>query len=144
MSSEITTGMSAPPIGITSMTPSTAAKPTSSQNGNEGSESAISQMPSATQVRASSAFSTCRPGSRTGRSVTSPCSLPKAIALPVSETPPISPEATAANANWKSTVSTKPPFNASSSAAPTAIAEAPPPKPLNTATTCGIAVSGER
>ena len=76
--------------------------------------------------------------------MTSPCSLPKAIALPVIETPPISPEATAATVNWKPISSTPTPFNASSSAAPTAIAEAPPPKPLNTATTCGIEVSGER
>src|SRR5919106_1068600 len=144
LSNEITTGISAPPIGITSLIPSRQETPVNHQYGADDVGHRTSQTLSATQINTSPPLIACRPGSRTGRSSMRLCSLPNATALPVNATPPMRAESAAETVNWMLISSTNPPLSASSNAAPTASAEAPPPNPFRTATTCGMAVMGAR
>ena len=84
----MTTGMSAPPIGMMIRTPSRKARIAIIQNCagpcamHIHTTSAISAMPS-------SAFSGCCPGKVMGAPLMMPCSLPKAMIEPVNVTAPI-------------------------------------------------------
>ena len=68
----MTTGMSAPPMGITNMIPSREATPTKIQNGSEEVGSPTSQALRPRQTSTSITFITCRPGNKTGRSLINP------------------------------------------------------------------------
>ena len=61
-SSEITTGMSAPPIGSTNSTPKTSAPPTSSQRSQPRSEPSRIAAPSAMHALISAALTSFWPG----------------------------------------------------------------------------------
>ena len=91
-STEITTGMSAPPMGMTTSTPQTSAASASAQN-----SPAVPQP-----AKASAAISTMRPTKAltarwpvkvTGALCINPCSLAKATTEPVKVTAPMAVEA---------------------------------------------------
>ena len=85
---EITTGMSAPPIGTISRKPSANDTKRSSQKAGVASietKSAISRIKRAP----SAALTRCCPGKTNGRPVTSPCNLAKATTEPVKVIAPI-------------------------------------------------------
>ena len=134
-SSEITTGMSAPPIGSTKRTPKRSAKSTSSQITHCWLAPAIRAMPRAMAPRKTAALKTFWPGKVIGRPLTSSCSFAKATSEPAKEIDPIRAESTVEtigvaarlpSAMWNSEIATR--------------AAAPPPTPLNSATIWGIAV----
>ena len=77
-------------------------------------------------------------GNVTGFPVTMPCSLPKAIRLPEKVTAPISVLSTIVTPASVPSAGPAPPARTNSAAA--TAADAPPPKPLKTATSCGMAV----
>ena len=135
--SEITTGMSAPPIGSTNTTPNRAATRIAAASSHQLTV-AIAAAPRAIEPTNSSAFPTCWPGYVIGRPLIRSCSFPNAIIEPANEIEPTSAENTvetprstptsplSAQTVWNSTSETN--------------AAAPPPTPLNSATICGIAV----
>src|SRR5665213_3238571 len=79
---EITTGMSAPPIGRISSNPSSREIPTISQNCS-GPCAMVNQTMQLISANPSSALSGCCSGKTSGRPVIRPCSLPKAMIEPV-------------------------------------------------------------
>ena len=81
-SSEITTGMSAPPIGSTKRTPKSAAAAISTQSSHSAWTPATSARPAARPPRNTSAFPTFCPGYVIGRPPISSCSFAKAIIEP--------------------------------------------------------------
>ncbi len=135
--SEITTGMSAPPIGSTNTTPNSAATRIAAARSQKLTD-AIAAAPSAIEPRKSTAFPICWPGYVIGRPLIRSCSFPNATSEPANEIEPTSAEKTvetprstptspeSAQTVWNSTSETS--------------AAAPPPTPLNSATICGIAV----
>ena len=135
LSSEITTGMSAPPIGSTNMLPSSAAAirmPTKSHS----SVLPATIMPEKTrQVRSSARLISCCSGSWIGRPGRISCSLPKAMFEPQKETDPMIAE----NSIGISVSRGRSP-PAWRNSAHAISATAPPPTPLKSATICGIAV----
>ena len=136
-SSEITTGMSAPPIGSTTMLPSTAAATRMRMNRPSDSAPAAIATEQPIATSSSSAFTICCPGSWIGRPGRSSCSFPKAMFEPQNETEPM----IAANRIGISASSSGlPPVISSASRYSTneISATAPPPTPLNSATICGI------
>jgi len=122
-SSEITTGMSAPPIGKVTSAPSAAAAPKNSNSRSPLSTPAprMSATPTATTARPM--LPICSAAER-GDLRTSPCSLANAISEPVNATMPMSAPTTASAST--SGARAAPP---SSSIAAMAAA-APPPMPL--------------
>src|SRR4051812_6760053 len=136
-SNEITTGMSAPPIGSTNMTPNSAATTIIAARPQKLT-AAIAQIPSATAQTKMSPLTTCWPGNVIGWPLISSCNFANATIEPANEIEPISAERTVemprstptlpaiAQTVWNSTSDTS--------------AAAPPPTPLNSATICGIAV----
>jgi hypothetical protein len=60
--SEITTGMSAPPMGSTKRTPKSAAQPRTIASSHSSCTPATVAAPTATAVRSTSPFTTCCPG----------------------------------------------------------------------------------
>ena len=133
---EITTGMSAPPIGSTANTPSEPAVSSSSQNSPSDSVPAAITIAIATLNAASPAL-TWRGIRKRPLSVS--WSLRKAMIEPQKEIEPM----IAANRIGISTSSsgfTPPPSSASRYSTTEISATAPPPTPLNSATICGIAV----
>jgi hypothetical protein len=135
--SEITIGMSAPPIGSTKRTPRMSAPGKRSASQIPSSVAAVSAINtmSAAPTRALIAF--CA-GKTIGRPGTTSCSFPKATRLPQKLTEPASAE--------KRTPTSASPASRSGSGArawnsAAAIrAAAPPPTPLKSATICGMAV----
>ena len=136
-SSEITTGMSAPPIGSTKTIPNSAATPIAAASSQNSTET-IATAASAIAPTNRSALPTCWAGYVIGRPLISSWSFPKATSEPENEIEPTSAEMTVATPRstptspacaqtlWNSTSETR--------------AAAPPPTPLNSATICGIAV----
>ncbi len=95
---EMTTGMSAPPIGSVMVIPSTSASANSAVTC-PGSCSpapmcAVTIPPSSSVAARMTRLMTCCPEKRRLRLI-SPCSLPKAIALPLKEIAPMIPPTTA-------------------------------------------------
>ena len=133
--SEITTGMSAPPIGSTNITPNTSASTISATIAHCSSSPATIAIPSAAAPPRTRTFTTFWPGKTIGRPLTSSCSLAKATSEPANEIEPISAESTIERASSQ----TSTPSSSWNSASATSAA-APPPTPLNRATICGIAV----
>ena len=88
LSSEITTGMSAPPIGITIITPSTSEAPSSVRNHGAPPPSATPAT-SPRMPRNSRALNTLWKLEASARSEMIPCSFKKAIRLPLNEIEPI-------------------------------------------------------
>ena len=137
-SSEITTGMSAPPIAITMITPSSSDSTMASASTPSLWLPTYCEAARPSTARNSTAFTSFWPGIVTGLPVISSCSLPNATIDPAKLTDPTiaenSVDVTASLASdrleevamWYS-------LNAISAAAP-------PPTPLNSATICGIAV----
>ena len=135
LSSEMTTGMSAPPIGSTNSTPKRTASATSSHSTHWSSTPAMSAIPSPTAPRKTAALKMFWPGKVIGRPLRSSCSFANATSEPANEIEPIRAESTVDTigvvsrlplAMWNSAIATS--------------AAAPPPTPLNRATICGIAV----
>jgi hypothetical protein len=82
--------MSAPPIGITSSTPSPSDSAIIATNIAGRSGPSVNATPRPTIANASRRFSGCWPGNRTGRPGIHSWSLPAAMALPENVTAPIS------------------------------------------------------
>ena len=85
---ETTTGMSAPPIGTISVTPSRKASAATAQNAASPCP-ATNQAPEASISNANARLSGCWPAKTTGRPDTSPCNLAKASTEPVKVKAPI-------------------------------------------------------
>ncbi len=135
--SEITTGMSAPPMGRTSRTPKRRA-PITSTIAQTPASVAPARTPTPTSARNRTPFTTCWPAKTIGRPGSSSCSLPNAIRLPEKLIDPIRAEKSKAP---MCSGSTCPGSGASRWNSAAAIrAAAPPPTPLKSATICGIAV----
>jgi hypothetical protein len=139
LSSEITTGMSAPPMGSTSPTPSASASAVPIQNtSGSGSGVATCHTPTARIAAKISPLTTCCPRYVTGRPVISSCSLANATTLPVSVTAPMSVPSWMATPVGTASRSRR--AAARSSSAPLTSSDAAPPSPLSSATICGMAV----
>ena len=140
LSSEITTGMSAPPIGSTTKLPSTAAASSSTMMRPSASEPATIATAQATATSSSTRLSTCcvRPGPKLiGRPGRISWSLPKAMFEPQKDTEPTIAANRLKIATYVGSTA-KPSVWRNSTQAISATA--PPPTPLNSATICGIAV----
>ena len=135
LSSEITTGMSAPPIGTTASTPTARATPATPQYP-AGSAATPPQMAIAMSPAPSRPLTTCWPGNTRGRPGKTPWSFPKATKLPVRVTAPITSDARI-DTMVSGAMSSR---SASTTATAATIADAAPPNPLKAATICGIAV----
>ena len=136
-SSEITTGMSAPPIGSTTMFPSTpAASRIPMMNSAWEWVPAASTIADPTQITNSARLMNDWPGSLIGRPGRISWSFPNAMFDPQNEIDPT----IAANSDGISTFNANDPPNAWRYSIHAMIATAPPPTPLNSATICGIAV----
>ena len=137
-SSEITTGMSAPPIGSTNMFPSTAAATRIRMKRPSDSVPDAIAIAEPTHTASSPTLMNCWPGSWIGRPGRTSCSFPKAMFEPQNETDPM----IAANRiGIRVSSSGLPPAASDSRYSTNEIsATAPPPTPLNSATICGIAV----
>ena len=96
-SSEITTGMSAPPIGSTKSTPNTSEPSTISTSSHCFSAPATIAIPAATIAANSARFTTCWPGYVIGRPWISSCSFANATIEPANEIEPISTASTIAS-----------------------------------------------
>ena len=140
LSSEMTTGMSAPPIGITIVTPK--VRPSTrmiTRAATERWSPQIRYAPPPSAPRASAAFSRRTAGNVTGALLTTPCSLPAAINEPVKVTAPMMTSSTVAtvarvdsSSEWCETTRTNSVIATS--------AAAPPPAALNRLTSCGMSV----
>ena len=135
LSSEITTGMSAPPIGRTNMTPNSSARQMSATIAHSPSTPATIATPSAAAPPSTRMLKTFWPGNTIGRPLTSSCSFAKATSEPANEIDPISADSTVESASSQTRT---PELSWNSDSATSAAA--PPPTPLNRATICGIAV----
>ena len=135
LSVEITTGMSAPPIGSTASTPSAPAASRISQNSSSFS------LPAAMTTASATAATASRPLTAFGmrkRPLSDSCSFRNATFEPQNE---IEPMIAAKRIGISSSSSGLPPTSSASRYSTTLIsATAPPPTPLNSATICGIAV----
>ena len=89
LSSDITTGMSAPPMGSTNATPSTSARTISEMNENGTEATARTAIAKPRIAAASTPFTSCWPGYVMGVPVISSCSLAKATMLPANEMDPM-------------------------------------------------------
>ena len=136
--SEITTGMSAPPIGSTNSTPNSAAPAAIAHSNHCSSAPATITAPATTHAPSNSAFPICWPGYVIGRPRISSWSLANATIEPANEIDPISAERTIAVLMSRC----RPPGAGARrwNSANEMSAAAPPPTPLNSATICGIAV----
>jgi len=121
---EITTGMSAPPIGSVMLTPSTSAstKMPVTTPGEVLTCDATSAPSASAAMRTMSVRNFCPPKRRLPWM--SPCSLPKAMALPLKDTAPIMPPTTARVLIAMPTAA--PRYSSTAAIA----AAAPPPMPL--------------
>jgi hypothetical protein len=136
--SEITTGMSAPPIGSTNRTPNNNDPPTSAQISHCCSAPAAIAIPATNSARKSRAFSGCCNGYTIGRPRISSCSFANAIIEPANEMLPMIAESMI---DALMSVFSVPGSGARLWNSASAIsAAAPPPTPLKSATICGIAV----
>ena len=133
---EMTTGMSAPPIGSTASTPSAPAATSRTMKTSSLSEPATITTPAAMAMISSAPLMNTPPGSFSGLPEMSSCSLPKAMFEPQKEIDPTIAANTSGMPTSRSVRS--PPCSRNSAHAISAIA--PPPTPLNRATICGIAV----
>ena len=88
-SSEMTTGMSAPPMGSTNMLPSIAAETRIAMNSSSDSEPAAMATAQPTAISSSAALTNCWPGSWIGRPGRISWSLPKAMFEPQKEIEPM-------------------------------------------------------
>ncbi len=87
-SREMTTGMSAPPMGSTTMLPSTAAATRIRMNRPSLSEPAAMATAAPTATVSRARFTSCWPGRTIGLPGISSCSLPKAMLEPQKEIEP--------------------------------------------------------
>src|SRR6266511_4096404 len=133
-------GTSAPPTGSTNSTPTSSDTATvavaSAPAGPPAPPTAYTTAANPTATAASPPNTYGPPGKVTGRPVISSCSFTNVSADPLNDTEPTTSVNSAATSG---TPRSRPP---SSSSATTAAA--PPPTPLNSATSCGIAVIGTR
>jgi len=127
-SSEMTIGTSAPPTGSTNSTPSTSdAAPSASRIGTDGEITSATDRPTA--ASATSGVITLPPGTTTGRDVISSCSFMNVTIEPANETLPTS---TVNDVAARVPADSPSPALRNSMIATTAAA--PPPTPLNSAT----------
>ena len=149
-SREITTGMSAPPIGSTNRIPNSPAAPTIATRIQKRT-STIAQAPSPIAPARRAAFPNFCAGYVIGRPDTSSCSFANATIEPANEidpmiaettveiprsTPTFPPHNDAVNKPQELPCAAHTPWNSTTEMS----AAAPPPTPLNSATICGIAV----
>src|SRR5665213_2112262 len=98
LSSEMTTGMSAPPIGSTNRIPSTNEATSAIQKNASAFGTLATTSPQQTRIAsATSALTICWPGYVIGRPVMTSCSLRKAMIEPANEIAPITAESTEVN-----------------------------------------------
>jgi hypothetical protein len=138
-SSEITTGMSAPPIGSTNMLPSSAAETRMTRKSPSDSVPAAMAMPQPIAIASSAVLISCWPGSEIGRPGRTSCSLPNAMFEPQKEIEPMI-AANRIGISWSSSGLPVPTSSWWRYSTNEISATAPPPTPLNSATICGIAV----
>ncbi len=143
LSNEITIGMSAPPIGITSSTPSSAARPRTIATAAVPALPVSTRIPSRKAAESTSALRIAWPAKPRRRPGQMPWSLANATAEPAKDTPPTSAEKRTANVNTNSRGPWVRSCTRWSSESATSAA-APPPTPLNAATICGIEVIATR
>ena len=135
LSSEITTGMSAPPMGRTTSNPTDSADTTRTASGAMPSGVSTDQITARSATATAVASSIRCAGSRIGLPDTKPCSFPAAMSEPVTVTDPIRIPSAVGTAALIAA------FALARSVSSTAIrAAAPPPTMLNALTSCGIAV----
>ena len=132
---EITTGMSAPPIGRTNITPKASARTASATSAHCSSSPATSAAPSTAAPPRIAVLTMFCPENTIGRPETSSWSFAKATSDPENEIEPISAESTIETV---SSVAKSP--SATWNSASATSAAAPPPTPLKRATICGMAV----
>ena len=131
---EITTGISAPPMGRVFSTPKASASAKKISSSLPPVSADITSMPPSTRVRPNTArLKWCCSGKRSGR-LMSPCSLAKATREPEKETEPIRAPLTASAR--KIPECSSPLSNSTAAMA----AAAPPPMPLYSAIICGMSV----
>ena len=141
--SEITTGMSAPPIGNVIATPRSSANPKNNEtagrpsNGSPKSMPETTMNPSATVTSNMAKFRNFWPPKRTDL-VIKPCSFAKAIKLPLNDTEPMKPPMVAMVRCVM--LCSLPRYNSTAAMA----AAAPPPMPLYSAIICGMLVMATR
>ena len=141
MSSEITVGMSAPPIGMISSTPNTSDSPTMTGKSCHCVGSQIRPTPANTAIASSARFTAFWPRYVMGRVGITSWSLPAAIRLPVKVRKPRITSTTMAPV--RNAVSSPSSSQMAYFAVPTRPA-ARPPKACEIAVRCGTAVSGTR
>ena len=134
LSSEITIGTSAPPTGRTKRTPNRRERPARTRSG-VVPPLAITQPEVPSAPARVAAITKRPPGNTTGRVVIISCNFKKVMIEPEKETLPTRTVNTVARTSPKLAVS--PRFKYSTIATSAA---APPPTPLNSATSCGICV----
>jgi hypothetical protein len=133
----MTTGMSAPPMGSTMVTPKTRATAVSPYSAAREPGASTSQTVPTTKEAGSSTLSNRAPGNTTGAPETTPCSLPAAIRDPEKVTAPM----TMSRAPGSETRAPRAAGSLACSRSLTAIsAAAPPPTALKRLTSWGIAV----
>ncbi len=145
LSSEMTTGISAPPIGKTNSTPKIRAASINPANQNHGTAPRFTMMKTATpkMAKPSTALTACWPLYVTGRPVIHSCSFRKAMIDPEKLTAPIIALMTSETTTSRLKLGPPPAPGANSLTRNSAVemsAAAPPPAPLKSATICGIAV----
>ena len=136
--SEITTGMSAPPMGSVMAMPRLKAKTKNKETaGKPACMPETTMNPSASVISNIARFRNLWPPKRTDL-VIKPCNLANAIRLPLKETAPMKPPITAMVRCVG--LCSLPPYNSTAAIA----AAAPPPMPLYRAIICGISVMATR
>src|SRR3990172_5898536 len=125
----MTTGMSAPPIGMTESTPRISARMLSTMNRPDAGGATMTYTESPIAISSRTRLSQCCPLNRIGRPGMISWSFAKAMTLPVNVTPPTIVDSGMAISAARGTC---PPLRYTSTA--TTSSEAPPPKPLYSAT----------
>ena len=133
------TGMSAPPIGRVAVAPTTRPTATSAQSQAHSPGCAVTRTTSTTPAVMPAALKIWMPPNPAP--LTDSRSLAKATRDPVKVTAPMSAVRAAATASW---LSARPRSTASMNEAEATSTEAPPPKPLNSATSSGMEVIWSR
>ncbi len=139
-SSEMTTGISAPPIGSTMVTPKPRAARVRTIKTGTFPDPVMSQMAPPTMRTASTALTTRAPRKTIGALFTQPCSFPAAMSEPEKVTAPMRTSSAVATATVPDTLVAPALVASFTNSLIATMHAAPPPTALNMLTSCGIAV----